>query len=62
MIVNRLHQNVIKTGLKRIQVSYSKITLDDIAHKLHLDRNDVEFIVAKAIRDNVIQSKLDHEN
>jgi 26S proteasome regulatory subunit N3 len=61
-LINRLHQNVIKTGLRRISISYSRISLRDIAEKLHLDANqDVEFIVAKAIRDGVMIAKIDHE-
>jgi len=61
-LIDRLHQNVIKTGLRRINVSYSKISLKDIAAKLHLeDSQDVEFMVAKAIRDGVMNAKIDHE-
>jgi 26S proteasome regulatory subunit N3 len=61
-LINRLHQTVIKTGLRRISISYSRISLKDIAQKLHLDANqDVEFIVAKAIRDGVMIAKIDHE-
>jgi len=61
-LINRLHQNVIKTGLRRINISYSKISLKDIAEKLHLEAGqDVEFMVAKAIRDGVMNAKIDHE-
>lgn len=61
-LINRLHQNVIKTGLRRINISYSKISLKDIAEKLHLESaQDVEFVVAKAIRDGVMNAKIDHE-
>ena len=50
---NRLRINVIKTGLKRISLSYSKISLADIAKKLGLDDNeDIELIVAKVINLN----------
>lgn len=60
-LINRLHQNVVKTGLRRINTSYSKISLKDIAEKLHLDASqDVEFIVAKAIRDGVMKAQIDH--
>ena len=45
-----------------ISLSYSKISLDNIAQKLQLDSAvDAEFIVAKAIRDGVIEAHIDHE-
>lgn len=60
-LIARLHQNVIKTGLRRINLSYSKISFKDIADKLQLDdTKDVEFIVAKAIRDGVMNAVIDH--
>ena len=44
----RLHHNVIKTGVRMINLSYSRISLTDIAQKLQLDSpEDAEFIVAK---------------
>lgn len=61
-LIKRLHQNVIKTGLRRINISYSKISLADIALKLQLSsQEDVEFIVAKAIRDGVMNATIDYE-
>ena len=43
-------------------MSYSKISLSDIAQKLQLDSpEDAEYIVAKAIRDNVIDATINHE-
>ncbi|KAA0193487.1 hypothetical protein HAZT_HAZT000316 [Hyalella azteca] len=51
-----------KTGLRTVSLSYSKIPLEDVAAKLALDsREDAEFIVAKAIRDGVIEAVIDHE-
>ena len=50
-----------KTAVKTISLAYSNITFADIAEKLHLDSpEDAEFIVAKAIRDGVIEAELDH--
>jgi 26S proteasome regulatory subunit N3 len=47
---------VIKTGLRKISISYSRIALSDIAAKLHLDGPDqAEFVCAKAIKDGVIE-------
>lgn len=60
-MILRLRHNVIKTGIRMISLSYSKISLRDICLKLHLDsEEDAEFIVAKAIRDGVIDASLDH--
>jgi 26S proteasome regulatory subunit N3 len=62
-LVCRLRRNVIKTGLRKINLSYSRISFADICAKLHLDSEvDAEFIVAKAIRDGVIDATIDHEN
>lgn len=61
-LIIRLRHNVIKTGVKMMSLSYSKISLDAIASKLQLDSAvDAEFIVAKAIRDGVIEAHIDHE-
>ncbi|KAL0076148.1 proteasome regulatory subunit C-terminal-domain-containing protein [Phycomyces blakesleeanus] len=60
-LILRLRHNVIKTGIRMISLSYSKISLRDICIRLHLDsEEDAEFIVAKAIRDGVIDATLDH--
>lgn len=47
-LIVRLRHNVIKTGVRMISLSYSRISLSDIAAKLLLDSpEDAEFIVAK---------------
>ena len=47
-IMFRLRHNVIKTGIRMICLSYSRISLKDIAAKLCLDSaDDAEFIVGK---------------
>lgn len=62
-LVSRLRQNVIKTGIRMISLSYSKISLKDICIKLHLDSEEAtEYIVSKAIRDGVIEARVNHEN
>eukprot|EP01083_Nonionella_stella_P102991 293749_1 len=62
-ILLRLRHNVIKTGLRKINKSYSAISLQDVANKLALASADnAYFIVAKAIRDGVIQAKIDYRN
>merc|ERR1712226_757614 len=62
-LVARLRHNVIKTGIRQIATSYSKISLAELAQKLNLDNaDDAEFIVAKAIKDGVIEAEIDHQN
>lgn len=59
-LILRLRHNVIKTAIRSIGLSYSRISPQDIAKKLGLDSaEDAEFIVAKAIRDGVIEATLD---
>jgi len=61
-LILRLRHNVIKTGLRKINLSYSRISLADISAKLQLENaEDVEFIVAKAIKDGVIDAVINHE-
>lgn len=61
-LIVRLRHNVIKTGVRMISLSYSRIFLADISQKLLLDSpEDAEYIVAKAIRDGVIEASIDHE-
>jgi 26S proteasome regulatory subunit N3 len=61
-LILRLRQNVIKTGIRMMSLSYSKISLRDICVRLRLDSEEsAEYIVAKAIRDGVIEATLNHE-
>ncbi|RCK60827.1 putative 26S proteasome regulatory subunit rpn3 [Candida viswanathii] len=61
-LVSRLRQNVIKTGIRIISLSYAKISLKDICIKLHLDSEEsTEYIVSKAIRDGVIEASINHQ-
>lgn len=56
-LIMRLKHTVIKFGLKKINISYSRISLADIMHKLSLESvEETEQIVAKAIRDGVIEA------
>ncbi|KAJ4702183.1 26S proteasome non-ATPase regulatory subunit 3 [Melia azedarach] len=65
-LIVRLRHNVIRTGLRNISISYSRISLADVAKKLRLDSAnpvaDAESIVAKAIHDGAIDATLDHAN
>jgi 26S proteasome regulatory subunit N3 len=61
LLVQRLRHNVIKTGLKKICTSYSRISFRDICLRLHLEsETDAEYIVAKAIRDGIIDATINH--
>lgn len=58
----RLRQNVIKTGIRILSLTYSRISLKDICIKLCLDGEEsAEYIVAKAIRDGVIDAEINHQ-
>ncbi|TMW69505.1 hypothetical protein Poli38472_001661 [Pythium oligandrum] len=62
-LILRLRHNVIKTGLRKISTSYSRITFSDICAKLALESaQNAEFVCAKAIRDGVIDAVIDHKN
>ncbi|KAI9816547.1 MAG: 26S proteasome non-ATPase regulatory subunit [Pycnora praestabilis] len=61
-LILRLRQNVIKTGIRMMSLSYSRISLRDICQRLRLESEEsAEYIVAKAIRDGVVEATLDHE-
>lgn len=62
-LITRLRHTVIKFGLKKINISYSKISLKDIQNKLGIESiEETEQIVAKAIRDGVIDASLCHDS
>ena len=62
-LILRLRQNVIKTGIRMMSLSYARISLRDICMRLDLPSEETaEYIVAKAIRDGVIEATLDHEH
>eukprot|EP00164_Ancoracysta_twista_P000649 GFYU01000861.1.p1 GENE.GFYU01000861.1~~GFYU01000861.1.p1 ORF type:complete len:517 (-),score=178.09 GFYU01000861.1:47-1552(-) len=61
-LILRLRQNVIKVGLRKINLTYSRISLEDICKKLKLESiEDTTSIVSKAIRDGVIEATIDHD-
>ena len=54
---------MIKTGIRRISLAYSRISLADITRKLHLEsEEDAEYVIAKAIRDGVIDARVEHDS
>lgn len=61
-LIMRLKHTVLKFGLKKLNISYSKISMNDIKQKLSLDTvEETEQIVAKAIRDGVIDAVINHD-
>lgn len=61
-LIMRLKHTVLKFGLRKLNISYSKISMKDIQQKLSLDSiEETELIVAKAIRDGVIEAVINHE-
>jgi 26S proteasome regulatory subunit N3 len=61
-LVQRIRQVVIKAGLRKINLSYSRISIKDITEKLKLENEkETEYIIAKAIRDGVFLATINHE-
>lgn len=62
-LVQRLSHNVLKTGLRKISLCYSRISLQEVADKLRLaSAASAEYVCAKAIKEGVLAARLDHEN
>merc|ERR1711865_368965 len=61
-LISRLAQQVVKAGLRKLHVSYSRLSLQDVAEKLGLpSATSAEFVVAKAVRDGVLDATVHHE-
>jgi len=60
-LILRLNQIVIRIGLRKIYLAYSRISLQDISRKLNINAEDVEFVVAKALRDGILNGEIDHK-
>jgi len=61
-LILRLRHIVIKIGLRKINLSYSRISIRDITEKLKLEsEKETEYIIAKAIRDGVFLAKINHD-
>jgi 26S proteasome regulatory subunit N3 len=63
-LIVRLWHNVIQMGLRNISIAYLRISLIDVATKLHLDSttslDDAGSIVTMAIRDGGIGASVDY--
>ena len=61
-LISRLGHQVVKAGLRKLSVSYSRISLQSVADRLGLpSAQSSEFVVAKAIRDGVLDATIHHE-
>ena len=61
-LVQRIRQVAIKAGLRKINLSYSRISIKDITEKLKLEsEKETEYIIAKAIRNGVFLATINHE-
>lgn len=61
-LILRLRLIVIKVGLRKINLSYSKISIKDICDKLSLEsEKEAQLIIMKAIRDGVFLAKINSE-
>jgi 26S proteasome regulatory subunit N3 len=61
-LIHRLHQNVIKAGLRTITNCYSRITLENIAKKLSLASvQEAADVTAKTIMDGIIDARINYE-
>lgn len=61
MLLGRLRHNVLKAALRGLSLAYSRIPLSVVSAKLGLEsEEEAEYVVAKAVRDGVIEAGLDH--
>merc|ERR1712226_1361437 len=61
-LISRLAQQVVKAGLRKLHVSYSRLSLQDVADRLGLpSATSAEFVVAKDVRDGVLDATIHHE-
>ena len=60
-LISRLAHQVVKAGLRRLHVSYSRLSLRDVADRLGLpSARSAEYVVAKAVRDGVLDATIHH--
>lgn len=62
ILIERLHESVLRVGLRRLQQAYIKITFADIAKKLGLpSEQDALVLVQKALSEGVIQAQINEQ-
>lgn len=61
-LISRLAHQVVKAGLRKLHMSYSRLSLQDVADRLGLSSaKSAEFVVAKAVRDGVLDATIHHK-
>lgn len=61
-LISRLAHQVVKAGLRKLHISYSRLSLQDVADRLGLpSATSAEFVVAKAVRDGVLDATIHHK-
>lgn len=61
-LISRLAHQVVKAGLRKLHISYSRLSLQDVADRLGLpNARSAEYVVAKAVRDGVVDATIHHE-
>jgi 26S proteasome regulatory subunit N3 len=61
-LISRLAHQVVKAGLRKLHVSYSRLSLQDVADRLGLpSARSAEYVVAKAVRDGVLDATIHHK-
>jgi 26S proteasome regulatory subunit N3 len=61
-LISRLAHQVVKAGLRKLHVSYSRLSLQDVADRLGLpSAKSAEYVVAKAVRNGVLDATIHHE-
>jgi 26S proteasome regulatory subunit N3 len=61
-LISRLAHQVVKAGLRKLHVSYSRLSLQDVADRLGLpSAQSAEYVVAKAVRDGVLDATIYHD-
>jgi 26S proteasome regulatory subunit N3 len=61
IIIQRLYQNVIQEGLRKISLVYSRISLGDISALIGMDPNDVHFLLMKNIKNGNISGYIEED-
>uniref|UniRef100_A0A914H384 PCI domain-containing protein n=1 Tax=Globodera rostochiensis TaxID=31243 RepID=A0A914H384_GLORO len=57
-LVERIHQSVIRTAIRRISTTYSHIYVKDMAKKLKLNEQEAHEAVIKAIKEGIVRAQL----
>lgn len=61
-LISRLAHQVVKAGLRKLHISYSRLSLQDVADRLGLpSATSAQYVVAKAVRDGVLDATIHHE-